>query len=150
MSTQICIGLADVVLWTKILGNRAGILASVLIVINCFFRCQKSTSNLEMANACYGNFFVYHVTGSTIYLLQNSFSSYVSLKDIYKTLTELEKWIWMGINNFVKSVLLLSLHKEKKMKLSKLVYCSSCGKTWVWGGGSKKSTPLINLESDMP
>ena len=102
-----------------------------------------------MANACYGNFFVYHVTGSTIYLLQNSFSSYVYLKDIYKTLTELEKWIWMGINNFVKSVLLLSLHKEKKWNYQSLNTAPHVGKPEC-GEGSRKSTPLINLESDMP
>ena len=32
---------------TKILGNRLGILTLVLIAMNYFFRCQKSTFNLE-------------------------------------------------------------------------------------------------------
>ena len=39
----ICIGLVDIVLWPKTLGNRLSILTSVLVVFDYFFRCQKST-----------------------------------------------------------------------------------------------------------
>ena len=60
---QICAGLANVVLWPEILGNRVGILTSVLIAMDYFFRRQKSTFNLE--NNIKQIFFVYHVTGST-------------------------------------------------------------------------------------
>ena len=58
--------LVDVVLRPQTLSNRVGILTSVLTAMYCFFRCQKSTCNLEN-NECIsqGNIFVYHVTGST-------------------------------------------------------------------------------------
>ena len=51
MSIKICIGLVDVALWPKILDNRLGILTSVLIAMDNFFKWQ-------------GNF-VYYVTGSS-------------------------------------------------------------------------------------
>ena len=53
-----------------------------------FFRCQKSTLNLENNKCiCQGIFFVYHVTGSTYkrIILQ------VYLEDIYKTLKGIGK-----------------------------------------------------------
>ena len=49
----------------QILGNRLGILTSVLLAMVHFFRCQKSVFNLENNKLlCQGNFFIYHVTGS--------------------------------------------------------------------------------------
>ena len=45
--TPTSIGLVDVVLSAKMFGNRLSILTTVLIVIDYFFRCQKSTFNLE-------------------------------------------------------------------------------------------------------
>ena len=65
-SIWICIGFVDVVLWPKILGNRLGLLTSVLIAMDHFFRCQESTSNFENKKfICQGNFFVYDITRST-------------------------------------------------------------------------------------
>ena len=56
----------DVILWSKILDNRLGILTLVLMAMDYFFRCQKSAFNLENSKCiCQINFFVYHVTGST-------------------------------------------------------------------------------------
>ena len=60
-----------------------------------------------------------------IYLPQNSFSSYVYLKDIYKTLKGIEKIQFVSkLTNLVKSVNFKfhgNLPKEK-LKLSKLEY----------------------------
>ena len=51
---------------TQILGIRLGILTLVLIVMDFFFRCQKSSFDLENNKCiCQGKYFLYHVTGST-------------------------------------------------------------------------------------
>ena len=39
--------LVDVALWPKILGNRLGLLTSIVIGMDYFFRCQKRIFNLE-------------------------------------------------------------------------------------------------------
>ena len=53
----------------------------------------------------------------------------------------------MGINDFVKSVIFLSLHKKNKWNYHSLNTAPYVGKP---GGGSRKATPVINLEPDMP
>ena len=50
-SIYICIGLVNVVLWLKILGNRLGILTSVLIEMDYFSDVRKVHSNYEITNA---------------------------------------------------------------------------------------------------
>ena len=145
MSIQICIGLTDAVLLPKILGNRLGILTSVLIAMDYFFRCQKSTFNLQNNKCiCQGNFlsrkclptllkkqtlvqmfsceffkisqntiFTEHLwaTVSVIFLLQNYFSNYVHLKDIYKTVKVI------GNIQFVSELtILLNLYISKFQK----------------------------------
>ena len=95
-----CISLAEVVLSSKILGNRVGILTSVLIAMDYFFRFQKSTFNLENNKCiCQGNFFVYHVTGSTY----SGIIFRASLKDIYNTLKGI------GKKQFILELILLNL-----------------------------------------
>ena len=73
-----------------------------------------------------------------IYLLQNSFSSNVYLMHIYKTLNGFGKSICMGIKNFVKSVILMSLHKEKIEIIKACILLLMWGKL-SGGGGSQKS-----------
>ena len=55
-----------------------------------FFKCQKSIFNLEN-NKCIRQVNVFSLPCNCIYLLQNYFSSYVYLKDIYKTLKGIGK-----------------------------------------------------------
>ena len=56
-SILICIGLVDLVLQHKILGNRVCILTSVVIAMDYFFKCQKSTLNFENnISTCQGIF----------------------------------------------------------------------------------------------
>ena len=55
----------------------------------------------------------------------------------------------MGINNFVKSVILMSLYIEKNWSYLSLNTAPYVGKP-EWGRGSKRSTPVINPELDMP
>ena len=67
-----------------------GILTSVMIAMDYFFRCQKSTVNLENnKRLCQGIFF--SLLRNWICLLQNYFWSYVYLKDIHRTLKEIGK-----------------------------------------------------------
>ena len=74
----------------KYLGSKLGILTSVLIAMNYFFKCQKITFNLENNKCiCRGNFFC--LPRDLIYLLQNYFLSYVYLKDINKALEKTGK-----------------------------------------------------------
>ena len=66
--------------------------------------------------------------GNWIYLPHNYFSSYVYLKDTYKTLKGIGK-----IQFVSELTILLYLSKQessqrKKSKLLKLEYCSLCGK----------------------
>ena len=50
----------------KYFGNRLGILELVLVAMDYFSRCQKSAFNLKNNKCiCQGNFFVYHITGSS-------------------------------------------------------------------------------------
>ena len=112
---QICTGLVYV-----ILGNRVGILTSVLIAMDCFFRCQKSSM------ICQENVFVDQATGST-------YSGIIfKYKDLYKTLKEI------GKNQFVselkefcyicKFLNFTGVFAKKNLKLSKLEYNSLHGK----------------------
>ena len=64
-----------------------------------------------------------------------------------KLWTELEKSIYMGINDFVKSVILLSLHKENNWNYQSLNTTPYVGKPV---GGNWKATLVINPEPDMP
>ena len=75
-----------------------------------------------------------------IYLLQNSFSSYVYSRIYTKLWTELEKSICMGVNNFVKSVILLSLHKEKNWNYQSLNTAPYVGEP-EWERGEQKGHP---------
>ena len=89
-SIQICIGLVDVV--PKILGSRLCILTSVLIAIDYFFRCQRSTVNLENKKyICQGMFFCLPlITGSTysriIFRTMNISSTYI--KNVWKEVVQ--------------------------------------------------------------
>ena len=81
-----------------------------------FFGCQKSTFNLENNKCiCQGNFF--GLQRNWIYLLQNCFSSYVYVKDIYKTLNGIGKIQFVSeltiLLNLQISKFHGSLHKEK-------------------------------------
>ena len=55
-----------------------------------FFRCQESTFNLENNKCIYQGFF-FCLSRNWIYLLKNSFPSYVFHKDVYKALKGNEK-----------------------------------------------------------
>ena len=106
-SIQVCIGLVDVELWSKILGNRLGILTSVLIAMDFFSDVRKVLSIYKITNA-----YVKHMSRKLfcllrnwICLLQNYFLSHLYLKDIYKALKGIGKTQFMsGVNNFAKSV----------------------------------------------
>ena len=112
----------DVVLWPKILANRLRILMSILILVSYFFKCKKSNFNLESSKCiCQGNFVVYHVTGF-------NYSRILSQGYLQNFERNWKNSICIGFNNFFKPVILLSLHKEKKLKLSKFEYCSLCWK----------------------
>ena len=110
----ICITLAEVVLWPKILGNRVCILTFVYKAMDYFFRRQKSASNLENNKCmCQRDLFVCHLTGFT----HSGIFFWVYFKDIYSTLKGL------GKNQFILEITLLnlyiskfheSLHKEKE------------------------------------
>ena len=75
-----------------------------------------------------------------IYLLQNSFWSYVYSRIYTKLWTELEKSICMGVNNFVKSVILLGLHKEKNWNYQSLNTAAYVGEP-EWERGEQKCHP---------
>ena len=102
-SIQICIGLVDVLLWLKILGNRIGLLTSVLIAMDYFFRSHKSTFNLENKKCiCQENLFVYHVSGFTYsrIIFRDKCISGAHTK-LWK---ELEKLICFRVPSFTKSL----------------------------------------------
>ena len=76
-------------------------------------------------------FFVYHVTGSTS-------ESFFELCISHRYIQNFERnW-----RNHVawELTILMNLYKEKKKELSKLQYCTLCGKTWV-GEGQQKVHP---------
>ena len=82
-----------------------------------FFRCLKSTFNLENSKCiCQENVFVYHVTGST-YSIDLLFLSYAYLKAIHKTLKgtgKIQFVLELIISlNLQISTFHSSLHKEK-------------------------------------
>ena len=52
-------------LWPKILGNRLGVLTSVFIAIDYFFRCHKSTFNLKNHKCIFKDFFCYYASTYT-------------------------------------------------------------------------------------
>ena len=64
---------------------------------------------------------------------------------IYKTLNGFGKSICMGIKNFVKSVILMNLHKEKNWNYQSLNTAPYVGKA-EWGRGEQK---VINPKPDM-
>ena len=74
-------------LWPKILGNRLGVLTSVFIAIDYFFRCHKSTFNLKNHKCIFKDFFLL----LRIYLHRNYFPRYVYLRYIYKPLKGIAK-----------------------------------------------------------
>ena len=122
MSIYICIGLADVVLWPYILGNRLGIFTLLLTVMDCLFRCQKIIFNLENNKCIWQG----TIPRYWIYLLQNYFSGNVILKDKYKFEMYRKNSICIRFNKFAKFVNFeISL---ESLKLSKLDYYSLCGK----------------------
>ena len=105
-SIQDCIRFVDILLWLKVLGSRLDILTSVLIAMNYFIRCQKSTFNLEITYAYVNEIFLF--TLSWIYLLYNYFLSSLYLKDICKTLKEIGKLQYLS-----ELAMLLNLYISK-------------------------------------
>ena len=85
------------------LGNRLGILTSVLLAMVQFFRCQKSVFNLENNKLlCQGNFFVYHVTGP--FTLELFFELCIFQGYIQNFERNWKSSICIKVNNFGKSV----------------------------------------------
>ena len=84
-------GLVNVAIWPKIFGNKVAILNSVLIIMDYFFGCQKSTFGLENEQMLMSRiFFAYHVT-ETIY--SNFLSRAMYISRIYTKLwKDLEKF----------------------------------------------------------
>ena len=116
-------GVVNVAIWPKIFGNKVAILNSVLIIMDYFFGCQKSTLDLENEQMLMSRiFFAYHATG-TIYSNFLCRAMYIS-KDIYKTVKGL------GKIQFVSELTILlnpqisqfhgSLHKEKNWNYKSL------------------------------
>ena len=69
--------------------SRVGILTSALIAMGYFFRCQKSTFDLESNKCiCHGNLFVNGGTGSTY---SRILFRAMYIKDIYRTLKGIGK-----------------------------------------------------------
>ena len=98
--------------------------------MDCFFRCQKSTFNLENnKRICQGNFFVYHnqdLLTPDVFFEPCIYQGYIQNFERNRTNS-----ICIGVKNFAESVNLSiqgSFHKEKKMKLSKREYYYICGK----------------------
>ena len=84
-------GVVNVAIWPKIFGNKVAILNSVLIIMDYFFGCQKSTFDLENEQMLMSRiFFAYHVT-ETIY--SNFLSRAMYISRIYTKLwKDLEKF----------------------------------------------------------
>ena len=77
-----------------------------------FFRCQKSTFNLENNDClCQGKFFVYHVTGSTYSGIL--FGAMYNSRYIQNFERDWKNAIWIRVSNSVKHLILFNLHKEK-------------------------------------
>ena len=122
VSTKIRTGLVGVVLWLKIIGNRLGILTSVLIANDYFSRCQKSTFNLENNTRMSMKLFVYHVTVSTYsgIIFWGIYTSRL-YKKLWKELEKLTLYQSWQLSHLSWVMRQWSLFKEK-LKLSKLEY----------------------------
>ena len=115
-------GLVNVAIWPKIFGNKVAILNSVLIIMDYFFGCQKSTLDLENEQMLMSRiFFAYHVTG-TIY---SNFFPELCISQGYIQNCE-RTWknsVCIRINNLAKSAnsqFHESLHKEKNWNYKSL------------------------------
>ena len=98
---QICIGFVDDVLQPKILGNRLGILTTILIGMDYFFiyvYFREASSIQKKQIYLLGKVFGSPHTSYWVYLLRNCFSNYVYLKDTLKGIGKI--LLCIGVTNF--------------------------------------------------
>ena len=101
-----------------------------MIVMDYFFRCQKSSFNVENNKClCQRNSFLYRVTGSTC---SRVIFRAVFISRIYTKLwKELEKFNLYQSSQFCyiyKFLNFMEIFPKKELKLSKLEYYYFCGK----------------------
>ena len=127
------IGLADTILWPKILASKLGILTQILIAMDFYFflyfreapTIQKKTKAFVRKN------FGSPHTSHWIYLPQNCFSNHVYLKDLYITLKGIEKILFVLVLRILlicKFLNFAAVFIQKNLNFPKLAYNFPCEK----------------------